>query len=397
MILDNEFPPDPRVENETYTLSKQGHEVFLYCLNYKYNQRGKEKINGIKIYRKKTPKYFFSLSALAYTFPFYHLYFKKSIFDFINKNKIEVIHIHDIQIAKSVFMVNKKFNLPIVLDLHENRPEIMKHYDHVKSKLGKLLINPSIWKKYESKYIQKANKIIVVTKQAKQYYENTLHINNNKIHVVPNSVRETFYTNYKLRREIINQYEDKFVILYIGATGSRRGLMSIVKSLKTIIPKIPNIKIIIVGKVKSNSNLIKYVRKFQFDKYVDFVGWQAPSLFPSYIMASDIGVSPLHKNIHHDTTYANKIFQYLSFGKPIVVSDCKAQEKIVEMYQCGLVFKDRNVIDFSEKILKLHGDKKLYNDSSFNAKKAIKEKLHWGIVSKDLNTLYEQIEKNLKS
>ena len=111
-------------------------------------------------------------------------------------------------------------------------------------------------------------------------------------------------------------------------------------------------------------------------------------------MASDIGVSPLHKNIHHDTTYANKIFQYLSFGKPIVVSDCKAQEKIVEMYQCGLVFKDRNVIDFSEKILKLHGDKKLYNDSSFNAKKAIKEKLHWGIVSKDLNTLYEQIEKN---
>ena len=34
MILDETFPPDPRVENEAVTLINAGHEVFLFCLTY---------------------------------------------------------------------------------------------------------------------------------------------------------------------------------------------------------------------------------------------------------------------------------------------------------------------------------------------------------------------------
>ena len=34
MILDDVFPPDPRVENEAITLINSGHEVFLFCLTY---------------------------------------------------------------------------------------------------------------------------------------------------------------------------------------------------------------------------------------------------------------------------------------------------------------------------------------------------------------------------
>ena len=78
---------------------------------------------------------------------------------------------HDIQIARSVFSINKKFNLPIILDLHENRPEIMKYYAHVNSILGKLLIHASQWKKYEYKYIKAAQKVIVITEEAKEYYD----------------------------------------------------------------------------------------------------------------------------------------------------------------------------------------------------------------------------------
>ena len=46
---------------------------------------------------------------------------------------------------------NSKF-LPVTLDLHENRPEIMKFYKHVNSFLGKLLISPKKWKIAEEKY-----------------------------------------------------------------------------------------------------------------------------------------------------------------------------------------------------------------------------------------------------
>ena len=41
----------------------------------------------------------------------------------IDVAKIEAIHIHDIQIALAVFKANEKLGLPIISDLHENRPE----------------------------------------------------------------------------------------------------------------------------------------------------------------------------------------------------------------------------------------------------------------------------------
>ena len=174
----------------------------------------------------------------------------------------------------------------------------------------------------------------------------------------------------------------------------RRGLVTIIKSLKYLIPKIPNIKLVIVGQAKTDYVLKNLVNKLGYENYVELTGWKNFNLFPSYISSSDLGICPIHKNLHHETTYANKIFQYLAFGKPIVVSDCKAQKNIVERHNCGLVFKDQNVKNFADKVITLYRDKKLYQKLSNNAKKAINEKLNWEETSKDLIKLYNEIEKN---
>ena len=38
-------------------------------------------------------------------------------------NKIDALHLHNMKAAKSLFRVNKKYNLPVILDIHENLPE----------------------------------------------------------------------------------------------------------------------------------------------------------------------------------------------------------------------------------------------------------------------------------
>ena len=81
----------------------------------------------------------YKLSALAYTVPLYTILMKIKIHQFIKDTKIEAIHIHDIRIAQSVFNANKKHNLPVVLDLHDNMPEVMKLYPMLLSTT--LLIN----------------------------------------------------------------------------------------------------------------------------------------------------------------------------------------------------------------------------------------------------------------
>ena len=138
MILDDIFPPDPRVENEAITLINSGHEVFLFCLTYG-NQKLHENINGIQIRRYKSNKIIYKLSALSYDFFGYRMIMKPKIDDFIKENSIEVIHIHDIRIAEAVFLSNKKYQLKIVLDLHDNIPENMKFYPHLHKFPGSIL------------------------------------------------------------------------------------------------------------------------------------------------------------------------------------------------------------------------------------------------------------------
>ncbi|HPS63676.1 MAG TPA: hypothetical protein PLK82_11485, partial [Bacteroidales bacterium] len=60
---------------------------------------------------------------------------------------------------------------------------------------------------------------------------------------------------------------------------------------------------------------------------------------PSYICAADAGLSPILKSEQHDTTVANKMFQYSLFGKPILVSDCEPQVRIIRADKSGLVHR----------------------------------------------------------
>ncbi|MFK7969530.1 MAG: glycosyltransferase family 4 protein [Bacteroidia bacterium] len=391
MILDNTFPPDPRVENECKALIEEGHEVHLFCLAFGKKKYEKITLHTIHIHRYHVPKHVRSLASLAHTFPVYRWILQPLIVDFLTKSKAEICHIHDMAIAKGAGNAAKKLGLSTILDLHENRPEIMKSYPHVTSFLGKILIYPSIWKKREAQAIRQAQKTIVVTKEARDYYIDALGIGKTKFVIVPNTVRKQFYTEYSLHKEIISRYKQHFVLLYIGDTGLRRGIGTMIKALKHIVPCIPEIKLVILGTSKDDAILKKLAQEESVSDFVDFEGWQNMSTFPSYISASAVGTCPIHQNIHHNTTYANKIFQYMAFGRPILVSDCDAQANIARDYDCGLVFTDREEKDFAEKVLILYRDKEQYAQYAQNAASAISQHLNWELISISLNNMYAEL------
>lgn len=391
MILDLPFPPDPRVENEAVSLINAGHQVFLFCLTYDKNQ-GNSVINGIEVKRYLSNKLEYKLSALAYTFPYYAKLMKSKIHHFLVDNKIDVIHIHDIQISGAVFKANKKLRLPIVLDLHENRPEIMKFYQHLQKFPGKQLISTKKWKRQEEQFIKHADRVVVVTQESKEEIVLRTKKEASKIVVVPNTVRKSFYQNPKINPEIISKYKDKFVLLYIGNTGLRRGLETVIESLKLLKDKIPTILLVIVGKSSDDEYLKELVANNNLENHVVFEGWQDQSLFASYIKASAICISPLHRNQHHDTTYANKIFQYMSLEKPVLVSDATSQKNLIELTNSGLVHQEKNSDDFADKVMQLFDDKSLQTALGKNGKRFIEEEFSWEMTSKKLIQLYEDLK-----
>ncbi len=391
MILDAPFPPDPRVENEAVFLIQQGHDIHLFCFDYQHDAKHYEVIKGIHVHRHKVGKVIYKLSALAYTLPWYHALVKPAIRQFIKRTGVEALHIHDMAIARPVIQLAKAFNLPSVLDLHEMRPEIMKFYPHVYNAPGKYLISPDRWEHFESLYVREADKVVVVTEEAKVYYEEKLDEPEEKFAVVPNTVRKEFYEKAKIDTQLTARYANNFTLLYVGETGLRRGLITAIKAIALLKQSIPNIKLVIVGKSRTDVILHQKINDLSLSDYIDMEGWQPFEKFQSYIAAADVGISPIHRNKHHNTTFANKIFQYMSFGKPILVSNSDAQEHVVRESNCGLVFEDQNANDFATQILRLYQNKKLYDELSANAKQAIETQYRWDLQARSLKKLYQEL------
>ena len=393
MILDKTFPPDPRVENEAISLINEGHQVFLFCLKYNSQDAGHEIINNISVCRYSSNKLEYKLSALVFTLPFYNFSMKKKILHFLVHNKIEAIHIHDIRIAEAVFNANKKLKLPAILDLHDNMPEIIKLYPHLQKFPGKQIISPKKWRRKEEEFISKANKVITVSDEFIEEVIERTDISKEKIVLVPNTVQQSFYKNAIIENKIIKKYKDQFVILYLGDTAIRRGLLTAIDAIEVLKNKIHNIRLVIVGKSTTDTVLKDRVNELQLSDYVEFTGWQDVKLFPSYITASSICISPLYRNKQHDVAYANKLFLYMSFAKPVLVSDATAQKKLITKAKSGLVHIERDVKDFTNKILDLYNDPELRNDLGKNGHSFIENEFCWERVSKNLVDIYKVLDR----
>ena len=176
-------------------------------------------------------------------------------------------------------------------------------------------------------------------------------------------------------------------MIYIGNTSKRRGLDTVLDSMIRIKKSVNNIKLIILGKSSYDNELKKKINKLKLDSVVDFIGWVDESDLYKYLLVSDVGVSPLYSNLHHDTTYANKLFQYMSFGVPIVCSDSKAQANLINENNCGVIFKNKNVNDFTRVLLELIKNKSKLKTLGKNCQIAI-DKLNNNQVSKDLINIY---------
>lgn len=393
MILDEEFPPDPRVQNEANSLIDAGHSIHLFCLDYQ-NKFEKETINGIQVHRYRVPKFIYSLSSLAYSFPFYRWFLQPKLKVFFSQESVDAVHVHDMRIAKTVLRVLPNINIPKILDLHENRPEIMKYYEHVRKFPGKILISPQTWKKWEKRLVKKYDKVIVVTDEAKKYLVINYSLPKEKIAVFPNTVHPLFYTDYNVDPLIVKRFEAKYSIFYFGETGKRRGLETAIKALGVLKKNIPEILLVIAGKSKYDRQLKKLVQDLNVNEHVCFEGFQDMKKVPSYILASKICISPLHRNIHHDTTYANKIFQYMSLGVPVLVSDCVAQKNVVEKAHAGLVHEAENEKDFAKKVFDLFQNPDEAKKMGENGKNFIQTVFNQDITSDDLVNLYSNLSVN---
>jgi len=392
MILEAEFPPDPRVENEAVSLIKNGNDVCLLCLSFS-NNNCEEKIKGIEVNRYYLKKqYFNKIRVSMLDFPLYNMMWEKQIKKFVKKNKPDILHVHDLPLLGVVLKVGKKMNIPVVVDLHENYPEALKTYNYTKTLLGRLLIRIPQWKKYERKVLAQCQAVVVLSDESKQRVAK-MGIPEERIVITPNTVTLDKFLSFPIIDEIVQKYKDYFIFTYVGDLGANRGIQYVISAFADVLKVEPKARLLLVGESWGfdKNKLKNQVIETNLEQFVFFTGWQDFSLFPTYLTASDVCLLPIPRNPQTESGVSNKFFQYMAMGKPMIVSDCKPQKKIVEQENCGLVYKYDDTRELADCMIKLLKDEKLRNSLASNSKKAAIEKYNWKKTGKGLIDLYANL------
>ena len=363
----------------------------MFSLNYKGLTPVYEVHRGIHLHRIKVSNLIFKLSALAYTFPFYHNALKPAIRDFIKRVSPDALHVHDMLLAKAVFAVNKNLKLPLTLDLHENRPEILQFYPHLKRFPSKQLISIDAWRRAQRDLIKKADHVVMVTPEAINNAIKETGEPTEKFFDVANTIELNIYDAYEKKPEFLQEYKETFNLVYVGDTGTRRGILTAIQALCVLKERFQNLRLIIVGQSSEDRDSKRKAEELGVSSMIHWAGWQDVSLFPSYIEKAAICISPLYRNQHHDTTLANKLFQYMAGAKALIVSDCPSQVHIVENAQCGLVHKANDHEDLAKCILQYYQDENLLKVHGQNARKAVEAKYNWALTSKALIDHYDNL------
>jgi len=379
MILDHEFPPDIRVENEIETLSEAGHEIHLACFTRKTRPKYEQDEN-CHIHRRAISNLVYKSSVAALTFPLYFRFWRRYITDLIHEFGFDAIHIHDLPLVKVGAEISNKYNIPLTADLHENWPAYLRISKHTKTLLGRLL-SPNIkWINYETKILHQADQIIVVVDEARNRLTK-LGLDPALIHVVSN----TLNLKHFLASEIPATDSD-VILFYAGGLNYHRGIQVVLQALAKVKDTNPELKCWILGEGSYKAELQEISAELDLEDRVVFHGWMPYEKMIEMMVRADYALIPHLKSDHTDSTIPHKLFQYMYAKKPVISSNCVPIERIINDTNSGYIYPSAKSEDLAKILQNLNEE--LKEELGNNGARWVQQKYNWDQDSSVLLEIY---------
>jgi len=321
------------------SLRELGHRVILFAPKTKKHMR----------VIKPDTKYLFLINkpvirSVSYNFIlFFYLLYK------ILKGRPDIIYARQSGFLVAPTLLSKLFSVPYVTEINGILEEEMR----LRCVSFAIIKLTNIVEKICYTY---ANKIITTEKGIKKYIAKKYEIPKEKIFVIRGGTNTTLFKpkNKENAKKILGLKKNYFYLGYTGILSKWQGLEYIIKSMKFVLKKIPNVKFIIVGDGPEKEKLENLTKKLNLQKNIIFIGAVPYHDVPKYINAFDICIAYLTK-IKKDKGPSFKVYEYLSCGKPVIVSDAEGDA----FKNAVVVSKAENSKNLADNIIRLIKDKQL--------------------------------------
>ena len=369
MLLSKEFCNDPRVNKEAKALVESGHEVTVVMWDRHGKHLLEEDSNKVKVIRIRNSLLMKVLHIDLIRNPFWWRAAYKKGFELCKTKRFcfDVVHCHDLDTLPAGVWLKKKFNVKLVYDAHE----IFGYM--IARNMPNILVKIVFW--MEKRLLRHVDHIITVADTVEEYLKS---ICDKPITVVMNC-KDLIGTTYSFPKT------DLFTVSYIGVLHKNRMFPEIVDTIGSI----KNVRFIIAGK---KENLYEDVKKrCELYDNVEFLGTiPFNEVIPRTLICNVVVcmINPNDKN--NRIGLANKQFEAMVCGRPIIVSQGTYAGRMTQDLHCGLTVQ-YNEASLKQAIVTLRDDKRLCEELGKNALKAAIE-YNWGKQEKKLLDVYESLK-----
>ncbi|MEE8572993.1 MAG: glycosyltransferase family 4 protein [Gemmatimonadota bacterium] len=424
MVLDkHDYERSSRVRGEAHRLAGDGHRVVVVC-DHAAGKDAHEIRQEAEIIRlphgSRIVRFGYMVAdGVGLMFFLFKLRWFLALARLHRAKGFNAFHVHDIPTARTVLVLARLIRRPVILDLHENYPVLMRSFlpddpsvaengggrlalwvrsyvRDVKRKLNELTLDPERWARYERRAVSAADHVIVVIEEARDRVAG-LGALRDRITIVSNTLSDEFVSRTSSLREdpeIASTYSQRFVIPYFGSLPRFVRIDTLIRAMPDILEHVPDAHLIIVGEIERRLPALRgLVHEMDLGEQVTFESWQPVERFLTYLSMSDVGIFPWEPNGHTNATITWKLFQYMYMQLPVISSECAPLERIISECRCGLVVPGlaTDPAKLARAVVRLARDPAERLELGKRGREAVLSRYRWATDLDRLSSLYEQL------
>jgi glycosyltransferase involved in cell wall biosynthesis len=171
-------------------------------------------------------------------------------------------------------------------------------------------------------------------------------------------------------RQNIGLRDNDFVLVFCGTIGGYYRIDILIKSLKNVNQRLPNVKLILVGSGPDLKKILNLIDSLEMREFVIYLGVKSDAYqIVEILSASDVGIIPYDSNPLWKNAIPVKSLEYLACGLPIIATldTNSVLGRLIMENQVGMLCEPENVLELSKIIEKVYHDKVFVENASKRA------------------------------
>ncbi|MCP1144137.1 glycosyltransferase [Lysinibacillus endophyticus] len=289
----------------------------------------------------------------------------------------EIYHLHDpelLPIGNKLKRLGKK----VIFDSHENYFLTILDKTYIPKLFRSFVAN--IYKLYEAYSAKKIDAVIIPCTF------------NNKNPFEKSANKTVVLDNVPILNELYSQFDDEKTytnrtICHVGLLNEYRGVTHNIRAAAKV-----KATLLLAGKFFSENYYKKLCEMPEF-KYVEYKGYVDRNGVLEIYKKSTIGLCTVlnHEEPIKMDNFNTKIYEYMSMGLPVILTDSPYARRILDQYNFGLAVDPSNQEELCDSINFLLDNPNIAKEMGRNGRLAIKERFNWSIEEQKLISLYKEL------